>query len=76
MTSILNSRGFTAWKNGRNPCQRMCHRVLQGRLFIVSTVIGTSKGMHNSVYTDAGVRITIDIVDVVLVAQIALLSVP
>jgi hypothetical protein len=30
----------------------------------------------NSVYTDAGVRITIDIVDVGLVAQIALLSVP
>lgn len=32
MTSILNSRGFTAWKNGRNPCQRMCRWVLQGRL--------------------------------------------
>lgn len=34
MTSILNSRGFTAWKNGRNPCQRMCRWVLQGRLII------------------------------------------
>ena len=32
MTSILISRGFTAWKNGRNPCQRMCRWVLQGRL--------------------------------------------
>ncbi len=35
MTSILNSRGFTAWKNGRNPCQRMCRWVLQGRLHTI-----------------------------------------
>ena len=50
--------------------------LIAASIFIVSTVIGTSKGMHNSVYTDAGVRITIDIADVGLVAQIALLSVP
>ena len=59
MTSILNSRGFTAWKNGRNPCQRMCRWVLQGRLLIAAVLIGIPSalfGIANKQSRNRGIR--------------------